>query len=84
MTVESCTQYIVTNENYVTVESATNISFTASKTYTMQVQGSAHIKIADAEFYVFNEKFQYKAGSDDLYIKTSSVGCTLTILEEAE
>lgn len=81
MTIQSYTGSINTNNEYVSVASETGVTFTNGNSYTMQVQNSAYLKIGDAEFYVSNEKFQYKAGSETLYIKTSLSGCVLTILE---
>lgn len=81
MATNSYTGTINTDGEYVTVAEAADFTFTNGNSYTMQVQNGAHIKIADAEFYVVNEKFTYKATSDNLYIKTSSLGCMLTILE---
>lgn len=72
----------IISPEYATVASKTGISFTSGNTYTMQIQGSAWLKVDNAEFFFSNEKFQYKASSDSLQIKTHSIGCTLTILEE--
>ena len=72
----------IKSDTFVTVASEASITLTSDKTYTMQIQDDAWLKIADAIFYMNNEKFQFKQGSDDLYIKTGSLGCTLTILEE--
>ena len=78
----STTKTINTNDEFVTVASAADFTFTNGVTYTMQVQNTAYIKIADAVFSVRDEKFSYKATSDTLYIKTSGVcSCVLTILE---
>ena len=83
MVANSWTGEINTSGEYIAVTSLTdNFVFTESKSYTMQVQNSCYLKIANAEFYISNEKFQYKATSDTLYIKTPSFGCVLTILED--
>lgn len=79
---QSDTQQIETNSTYVTVESVTNVTFTEGNIYTMQVLNNAYLKIGDAEFQLHNQFMQYKAGSDDLYIKTEGTPCTLVILEE--
>lgn len=85
MATNSFTGTINTHNEFVTVESVTDgFTFTVGKIYTMQVQNSAYLKVSDAEFYLDSEKFQYKAGTDDLYIKTSTLGVTLTILESEE
>ena len=85
MTANSFTGEINTNNEFETIESqADGFTFTVGKVYTMQVQNSAYFKVSDAEFYLSNEKFQYKAGTDDLYIKTNTLGVILTILEDEE
>lgn len=85
MAANSFTGEINTNNEFKTVESqADGFTFTVGKVYTMQVQNSAYFKISDAEFYLSNEIFQYKAGTDDLYIKTNALGVILTILEDEE
>lgn len=81
MSTNSYTGSVNTNGEYKTVAEVTGFSFITDNKYTMQVQNGAYIKIADAEFHVANEKFSYKATSDDLYIKTNDLGCILTILE---
>ena len=90
----SFTGNISTNGSFVTIESVTvgvtgsNFTgFTSGKIYTMCIENSAYIKISDAIFPIHNEKFQYKAGDDDIYIKTdysstNNISCLLTILEE--
>ena len=85
MAANSFTGEINTNNEFETIESqADGFTFTVGKVYTMQVQNSAYFKVSDAEFYLSNEKFQYKAGTDDLYIKTNTLGVILTILEDEE
>ena len=79
---ESYTGTIKTDGEWVEVETATGVTFTVGSTYSMNVINTAEIKVANAIFPVTNEKFQYKAGVDDLYIKTQDgYTCTLTILE---
>ena len=81
----SYTGVINTNGEFETVESLTSLTFTAGKTYNMQIQNEAYLKVADAVFAFINEKFNYIASTDDLYIKTyGSMPCTLTILEVEE
>lgn len=80
MTTNSCTETINTNGEFVTVAEAADFTFTQDKTYSMQIQNTAELKIADAIFTIRDEKFSYKATSDDLYIKCS-IPCILTILE---
>lgn len=77
----SFTGNINTNNEFVKVSEVAEFTFISGTTYSMQIQNGAYIKISDAIFYVSNEKFSYKATSDDLYIKTSPLGCVLTILE---
>lgn len=77
----SYTGLIKTNGEWVKVSVATNFVFTAGVKYVMQVQNSCYLKIGNAEFQVSNEKFQYTATEDDLYIKVNYGSCTLTILE---
>ena len=80
--VDSYTGTIKTDGEWQSVETLAGITFTAGNTYTMNVINSAEIKVANAIFPISNEKFQYKAGTDDLYIKTQDgYTCTLTILE---
>lgn len=79
----SFTGTINTNNSYQKVSELTGVTFTADKTYTIQIQNSAYFKIDNAEFLFSNREFQYKAGSSDLYIKTTTMPCVLSILEEA-
>lgn len=85
----SFTGFIDTNSTFVTVASVTvgvsgsNFTgFTTDKTYTIQVQNTAELKVSDAEFTLKNQFMQFKQGADDLYIKTTTLPCKLTILEE--
>ena len=78
----SFTGKIDTAGEFETVASEASITLTSGKVYTMQIQDDAWLKVDDAVFYFNNEKFQYKQGSDDLYIKSGPLGCVLTILEE--
>lgn len=73
----------ITNTSYETIASLADITLTNGKTYAMQIQNLAYIKIADAEFVFKDEKFQLTQGADDVYIKTTALGATLTILENA-
>lgn len=71
----------ITNCSYETIASLASITLTEGKTYSIQIQNIADIKIADAEFTFQNEKFQLTQGSDDVYIKTPGLPAILTILE---
>jgi hypothetical protein len=79
MTILSYTGTVNTNA-YKTIAEVASVTFTEGKTYAMQIQNLANIKIADAEFTIKNEKFKYTATSDDIYIKTYG-DVILTILE---
>lgn len=81
MTIESFTGIINTNGEFQEVETLTGVSFTIGNSYTMMIQNLAYIKVANAIFPITNEKFQYKAGEEDLYIRTDENNCVLTILE---
>lgn len=78
---QSFTGVINTNGEWETVSSLTNITFAEGTTYNMQINNLAYLKIGDAVFSFNCEKFDYKAGTDDLYIKTNNNSCTLSILE---
>lgn len=81
MTTNSYTGSITTNGEFVTIAELTNFTFTASKTYTIQIQNIAELKIADAIFTIANNPiFTLTASNDDVYIKTNGY-VTLTILE---
>lgn len=73
----------IENTTFETIASLASITLTASKTYSMQVQNIAEIKIADAIFTFENEKFQFTQADDDIYIRTLGVPAVLTILENA-
>lgn len=81
MTAQSFTGVINTNGDWETVASLTNITFTEGTTYNIQINNLAYLKIGNAVFSFNGEKFDYKASSDDLYIKTNNNSCTLSILE---
>ena len=86
MTIESFTGVINTDGEWETVESLTNITFTIGNTYNCFVdKNDCHIKIGD---YVRPIRiqgdvvdFNYKAGSEDLYIKTGKNDIVFGILE---
>lgn len=81
MTTNSFTGSITTNGEFVTIAELTNFSFTSGKTYTIQIQNIADLKIADAIFTIVNNPiFTLTASDDDVYIKTNGY-VTLTILE---
>lgn len=75
----------ISNTSYETIASLASITLTSGKTYSMQVQNAAYIKVADAEFAVSDEKFTWTQGEDDIYIKVAYASMTaiLTILENA-
>ena len=83
MTTQSYTGNIDTNNEWQKVSELTGISFTNGNTYSMQINNWARVKVANAEFSCSNEKFSYKATSDDLYIKTTNGSCQLTVLENS-
>lgn len=72
----------VTNSTYETIASLASITLTSGKTYSMQIQNIAYIKIADAEFCFKNQCFQFTQGDDDIYIKAETPAI-LAILENA-
>lgn len=73
----------ITNTTYETIASLTSITFTKGKSYAIQIQNIAVVKIADAEFTFTNEKFTFTQDEDDIYIKTPGGRAILTILENA-
>ena len=82
MTVQSFTGTINTNGEFAEVSELTDVTFSSGTTYNMQIQNVAYLKVGDAVFCFNNEKFDYKASSDTLYIKTATgSACELTILE---
>ena len=82
MTIQSYTGTINTGTDFESVSTLTGVTFTSGTTYTMQIQGLAWLKIGDAVFLIKGETpFEYKAGSEDLYIKTTGHDAILTILE---
>ena len=81
MTTQSFTGQINTAGEWETVSSLTGITFTSGKKYNMYADSQCQLKIADYIVPVFHEKFDYTAGSDDLYIKTGANDVTLAILE---
>ena len=78
----SFTGTINTHNTYQKVSDLTGITFISDRTYTIQVQNAAYFKVDNAEFLFSNKEFQYKASNYDLYIKTSTMPCVLSILEE--
>ena len=82
MTTASFTGEVNTQGDFETVASVTSLTLTSGNTYNIQIQNTAILKVADAEFTFKNEKFNYVASSDDLYIKTEgAIPCVLTVLE---
>ena len=56
---------------------------TNGKTYSIQIQNIAELKIADAIFTLENEKLALTQGEDDIYIRTPGLPAIFTILENA-
>ena len=85
--VQSFTGKIKTNNEFVSVETATGISFTGGNTYLIQIlpnDDKVYLKVADAIIEIDNNNpFNYIASTETLYIKTNYKECTLTILESA-
>jgi hypothetical protein len=73
----------IENTTFETIASLASITLTSSKTYSMQIQNIAEVKIADAIFTFENEKFQITQADDDIYIRTLGIPAVLTILENA-
>ena len=74
----------ITQTTYENVETLAGITLTIGNTYTIQIQNGGWLKIADAEFTINSDiPFTYTHGSDDLLLKTTSLGVELTILENA-
>ena len=82
MTVNSYNGVITTNGEWATITSLTSFTFTQGTIYTIQAVLPIYIKIGDAIYSVPDGKtFQYKAGSDDIYIKVNYGSTPLSILE---
>lgn len=82
MTAVSFTGILNTNGQYKTVESLTGLTLTSGKTYTIQVQNTGYLKVADAEFCVRNQILTFTQDSDELYFKSNDPG-PFSILENA-
>lgn len=83
MTTQSFTGVINTQGQYETLASVSELTFTSGKSYTIHVDGSGYLKIANAEFPINNERFSFSQGEDTAYIKTGTLGATLAVLENA-
>lgn len=82
MTTISKTLSIDTQGEWKSVATLASISFTSGNTYTMQIQNMAFLKIADAEFAIYDDNpFTYTASDDTLYIKTTYGSCILSVIE---
>ena len=79
----SFTGTIDTKGQYKTINELTGLTLASGKTYTIQVQNIAELKIADAIFTLENEKLTLTQGEDDIYIRTPGLPAILTILENA-
>lgn len=77
----SYTGTVDTQGEWLSIQTATGFTFLEGKTYNIQVQNSAYLRIGKAVFYFGNEKFDYKANGSNLYIKTNYNPCVLSILE---
>lgn len=77
----SYTGTVDTQGEWLSVATLTGVTFEAGKTYNIQIQNSAYLKVGKAVFYFSNEKFDYKATGSNLSIKTDYTPCVLTILE---
>lgn len=78
----SYTGVVNTNGEFVSLATTTGFSFSEGNTYSMQIQNTAYLKVGNAVFCFRDEKFQYKASSDDLKIKTYG-DVVVSILENA-
>lgn len=83
MTVESYTGIINTQGEFQNVSTLTGVTFTEGKTYTIQIQNLAWVKISDAIFEVGNKPFTYKAGGEELQVKTPNANGIISVLENA-
>lgn len=77
----SYTGTIDTQGEWLSVSTLTGVTFETDKTYNIQIQNSAYLKVGKAVFYFGNEKFDYKATGSNLFIKTNYNPCVLSILE---
>jgi len=78
----SYTGTINTHDEWLSIKEVTGFTFLEGKTYKIQIQNSACLKIGKAVFNYNNEKFDYKAIGNNLFIKTGYLPCILTILED--
>ena len=81
MTLESATITVDTDGAFEKVSTLASVTFTDGDSYTIQVQNTASLKIGDAIFTVRDKIFNYKASSEELYIKNEGTPCILTILD---
>lgn len=76
---------INTNGEFATLASETELTFTADTIYTIQIlQNAAFLRegsVGDGFKITSPAPIQYKAGSDDLYIRTGSAGCIVNIAD---
>ena len=85
MATNSYTGIIETNGNWEKVSTKAGFTFATGKSYTMQLQNQAYLKVSNAEFYIPTyTPFTYKASADDLYIKTVQPNTIVVILENEE
>lgn len=80
MASQSYTGPVDTNGEFESVEEITGITFTVGENYSIQMQNTAYLKIADAVFTIYtDDPFNFVAGSDTPYIKTNYGKCILTV-----
>ena len=78
---------IKTDGEYVTLASISSKTFTASKTYTIQVKGKCYLIEASSKptsgGFLVTEGMpvQYTKGTGDLYVRNVSEFCTINIAE---
>lgn len=75
---------IQTNGDYVTLASATSLTFTEGNKYSIQIQNPAYLRegTTGKGFFVNSDvPITYTATSDDLYIKTDFQSCIVNIAE---
>lgn len=82
MTTNSFTGVVNTEGQYETLASVTGLTLESGKSYTVQVQGGAKLKIANAEFPLYDERLTIGQSDDTIYIKTDDP-TELIVLENA-
>lgn len=76
---------IKTDGDFATLASETSLTFTEDTVYTIQIlQNAAFLRegtVGDGFKITSPAPIQYKAGADDLYIRTGSAGCIVNIAD---